>query len=80
MLKLCPELLGMPASTAQQPMKCTAGQLTLNVYAKTKMATIAGTVLVSVLFGTLSAILPPHYQPSMLTMTHLPEPMAKVGF
>ncbi|HCF30595.1 MAG TPA: hypothetical protein DEV81_26145 [Cyanobacteria bacterium UBA11049] len=76
-LKLRPEWGTMPVPAAQQPMKRTVEFVLPGLRAKTKMATWAGTVLTTVLFGTLSAILPPHRQSPVLTMTQALQPMVK---
>jgi anti-sigma factor RsiW len=78
-LKLRPLWSTMPAPTTQLPMKRTAPQVSPSLRAKTKMTTVAGTVFATVLFGTLPAILPPHHQSSVLTMTQAPQPGAKLG-
>lgn len=78
-LELRPLWSIMPAPTLQPPMKRTAPQVSPSLR-KAKMTTVAGTVLATALLGSLSAILPPHEQSSMLTMTQTPQPMAKLGF
>ena len=79
-LKLRPLWSTMPVATVQSPMKRTVEQVSPRLIAKTKMTTWAGTVLATMLLGTLSVILPPHDQSSMLTMTQTPQPTAKLGF
>lgn len=79
MSKAKPEWATMPVPAAQQPMERTFELVLSSLNVKTKMTTWAGTVLATVLLGTLSAILPPHHQSSVLTMTQAPQPMAKLG-
>lgn len=76
-LKLRPLWVTMPVPAAQQSMRRTVVQVLPSFNARTKMATWAGTVLATVFFGTLSAILPPHSQSPVLTMTQALQPMAK---
>ncbi len=78
-LKLRPLWSTMSVPTAQPAMKLSVQQVSPRLTAKTKMTTWAGTVLATMLLGTLSAILPSHHQSSVLTMTQALQPMAKLG-
>jgi anti-sigma factor RsiW len=78
-LKLRPLWSTMPVPTAQPPIKPTIKQVLPGLRNNTKMTTWAGTVLATMLLGTLSAILPSHDQSSVLTMTQALQPMAKLG-
>lgn len=75
-LKLLPLWSMMPAPTLQPPMKRTIEQVSPSLR-KAKMATVAGTVLATVLLGSLSAILPPD---PVLTITQAPQSTAKNDF
>lgn len=78
-LKLRPLWVTMPAPTAQPPMKRNVQQVFPGLRGKAKMTTWVGTVLATVLLGSLSAILPPDRQSSVLTITQAPQPVAKLG-
>jgi anti-sigma factor RsiW len=78
-LELRPLWSTMPAPTAQLPMKRTIEQVSPSLR-KAKMTTVAGTVLATVLLGSLSAILPPDRQSSVLRITQAPQSAAKNDF